>query len=487
MAATPRVTTTSKVVTSPGIATRALAGAVSVPEGGWGEPARDEGAGRAGGLPPAFGHAAARSAARAPWYIGETVTPTDIEPLSSSDVSVRDERRRVRYERRRRSAGWLVGEARARAGLPRDAQIKIKHGDPDWIATPRPARCGQRIAARVPVHVNPEHGAHYSGTERCASIHACPVCSAVIRAERALEVTDAVQRHAANGGRLAFVTLTMRHRDTDALKVTLEAALDGWRRTIRGKPWVRRRDALGVVGYVRTVEVTHGRSGWHPHIHALLFLDDAMTENERADFEAWLYTRWSRMVTKLGGGMPTRAHGCRVDIASSDGEMLAQYLTKVQEKAPPPTKTKVALELTRTDLKTARIAGNRTPFELLDSANDDETARDLWCEYVDATYGRRAITWSLTLRDDLGMTDERTDQQILDDTEPAPVAAFIPAKIYDTRRTTAHWLTTVLETAETGNLDLLLALTDGYLPDEPIPPPSPPLPPPASATDTTPE
>lgn len=145
-------------------------------------------------------------------------------------------------------------------------------------------------------------------------------------------MAEAVKLHTKAGGKLAFVTLTMRHTTDDQLAVTLNAALDGWGRVIRGKPWVRRREAYGLDGYVRAVEVTHGANGRHPHIHALLFLDHAMSEDTRADFETWLLARWSTMVTKLGGGMPNAAHGCRVDLADDNGQMLAQYLAKVQEK-----------------------------------------------------------------------------------------------------------------------------------------------------------
>lgn len=404
------------------------------------------------------------------WYIAGTVPP----PCDgASELTEADVRRRVRLARRRVSAGWLIGHSRELEGLPREAPAGTRHGDEGWIQPPRVASCGSRIAGAVGVHVGGGHeNAHLSGVSHCASIWACPFCSAVIRAYRAAEVTEAVERHTKKGGRLAFVTLTMRHDVDDQLAVNLDAALEGWRRVIRGRPWEKRRDAYGLAGYVRAVEVTVGDNGWHPHIHALLFLDHDMSEDTRADFEAWLFARWSRMVTKLGGGMPSAAHGCRVDLADDDGQMLAQYLSKVQEKQTDGTRWGVASELVRSDMKTTRIVGNRTPFELLDAT--DERSRELWIEYVEATRGRRAITWSKNLREDLGMKDECTDEDILEDTDPAPLLVGIPRQVYDARRSEPHWIARVLEAAEVLDMPTLLTLTDGYLPTQTPPTPEPP-------------
>ena len=40
----------------------------------------------------------------------------------------------------------------------------------------------------------------------------------------------------------------------------------------------------------------------------------------------------------------------------------------------------------------------------------------------------------------------------------------IPRETYDARRTEPHWIARVLETAETGNIPALLAITNGYRP-----------------------
>lgn len=131
----------------------------------------------------------------------------------------------------------------------------------------------------------------------------------------------------------------------------------------------------------------------------------------------------------------------------------------------------MASELVRSDVKTTRIVGNRTPFELLDAT--DETSRALWCEYVEATRGRRAITWSRHLRDKLGMDAERTDEEIIEDTEPAPLLVGIPREVYDIRRSEPHWIARVLEAAETLDMPTLLALTEGHRPGQERPPSSP--------------
>ena len=114
--------------------------------------------------------------------------------------------------------------------------------------------------------------AHYSGLQTCASVWSCPVCSARIQAERADELLRAVERAHACGLKVALLTLTMRHRKRDKLKLLWDGLSQAWQPAIATDRAVRRaRDAVGMVSWVRRVEATHGRKGWHLHVHALLF------------------------------------------------------------------------------------------------------------------------------------------------------------------------------------------------------------------------
>ncbi|MEX5272256.1 hypothetical protein, partial [Kocuria sabuli] len=86
-----------------------------------------------------------------------------------------------------------------------------------------------------------------------------------------------------------------------------------------------------------------------------------------------------------------------------------------------------------------------------------------WVEYVEATKGRRAITWSRGLRDRLNLGEERTDEQVIEDAEQDTARVLIPAKSYDRAKNRpavlAHWL----DLAEAKSYRQLANITDGHL------------------------
>lgn len=429
---------------------------------------RAEGAGRmqAGSREPRSeaGAAGGGRPEAAPRYIANRVSPpSDLGSL----VTEAQEWRRLRYTRRQRSSSWLISHARQEVGLAPVAS-GVTATDDEWVRPLRPARCRWRVAEGIGVHGGPDQPAHYSGTERCASIWACPVCSAVIRSERAADIQQAVETWQGRGGAVAFVTLTLRHTSSEALADTLDGVLKSWQRTISGAPWLRWRDRLGIAGMIRAVEVTWGEeAGWHPHAHVLLLLDTTPTPDMLAGFESWLYARWSQRVTEAGCGMPTRLRGVDVRMAGTDGTVVAQYLAKIQEVTPP-TRSRIGAEMARHDLKSVKKAGRFMPFELLDAPADDDRAYRLWTEYVVATRGRRAITWTRGLRDLVDLDEERTDDEILDDTEQSELVLTIPGRTWDTLiRSDPDRMAAILEAVEIENVDAAMQLASGgYMPHE---------------------
>ncbi|QUL78189.1 protein rep [Brevibacterium sp. SMBL_HHYL_HB1] len=315
--------------------------------------------------------------------------------------------------------------------------------------------------------------AHFSGTERCGSIWACPVCSAVIRAERAREISQAVEAHQAAGGSILFVSLTIRHDRDDSLKQSMDAVLGSWRRLLQGSAWVGSksrqgaRDRYRVSGYIRSTETTYGSNGWHPHIHALFFSDDRLSNTEVEAFGDEVHTRWARYVYKATGKLPTREHGIDVQLADDDGQVLGQYLSKVQdEETSKKKKWDASAELARADVKRGRGDENFVPFELLDSEHPMPLAqrRRLWVEYYEGTKGRRALTWSrgLKARYEVG---EKSDEAIIEETESAPVQWLADGRAYDTlRRSAPDLLAVVLEAAGAGNWAVVKMLLPGSLP-----------------------
>lgn len=387
------------------------------------------------------------------------------------------ELRRSRFARRAQSSGWLIADAVDTSNVEELGEglfVDMASGEllnSGWVRPPRPARCGWRIGEKVSVHSDGDM-AHFSGTERCSSIWACPVCSAVIRAERAREISQAVEEHQAAGGSVLFVTLTIRHDGGDSLKQSIDAVLGSWRKLLQGSAWVGSkstqgaRDRYQVSGYIRSTEVTYGSNGWHPHIHALFFTDEKLSDTEAAAFGEELHTRWARFVHKSTGKLPNREHGTDVQRVDEEGQVLGKYLAKVQDEGRSKTeKWDASAELARADAKQGR-GENLVPFEFLDSDHPMPVPqrRRLWAEYYAATKGRRAITWSrgLKARYEVG---EKSDQEVIEETEAAPVLWLADGHAYDSlRRSSPELLAVALEAAACGNWQILRALLPGCEP-----------------------
>lgn len=286
------------------------------------------------------------------------------------------------------------------------------------------------------MHWSEGRPAHWSGLERCASIWACPVCSAVIRHGRALEIQEAADRWAVVGGGVLMLTLTQQHTAEDALEDTLDRILSGWRDLQMHRGFKALKKRLGVQGIIRSVEVTWSWSnGWHPHAHALLFTEQLLTEPEMQALESETFDLWQTVVMKRGGRPLDRRHGVR---ASRGG--AAEYVAKVQEHD-----AGTGLEMARLDLKRGR-GGSLMPFEFLDSP----THRARWIEYVQQTQGRRAITWSRGLRVLLGLDAEQSDEEVIAETETSDLVALLDAQTYDGIKHDPERLAQVLENAEDG-------------------------------------
>ena len=378
------------------------------------------------------------------------------------------EARKRRYRRRQRSSEWLIRSARLDAGLPPVAEVGTTAETPDWVRPARAARCRWRVSSTVGVHhAGGQAPAHWSGVERCSSIWACPVCSAVVRAKRAAEIQAAADAWRAQGGFVVMVTLTMRHRRSDPLAVTLDAAVAGWKKMLQRRAWRSAAEWAGLKHYVRAVEVTRSdANGWHPHIHALLFLDRPLDEERRNEFASAVYDVWAGIVVSLGAGKPSRANGVRVTTTGAD----ATYVAKIQEHD---RADRTGAELARTDLKASRAAedsGGMMPFELLDRAPDDHQAFALWREYFSATHGRRAITWSRNLRTDLDLDAEQTDEELLAETVTAVQRIVIPGEAYDRLRNRPGRLTRILAEVERGALDAAAYLSGGFVLPPDVPP-----------------
>ena len=183
---------------------------------------------------------------------------------------------------------------------------------------------------------------------------------------------------------------------------------------------------------VRSLEVTHGSNGFHPHFHALLFLD---TDLNTKQVEAIFSPRWQSCAERSGLPRPSDAHGCRVD----DGAQAAAYASKWGLES----------ELTKSHTKTGKN-GSKTPWDLLRDvlakAEDWKRSVVLFRAYANAFKGRRQLYWSNGLRKMLELDHDLTDEDLASSIEDnAGVLASL---------TTQQWRAVLFVKGESDLLDI---------------------------------
>lgn len=245
----------------------------------------------------------------------------------------------------------------------------------------------------------------YRGLQTCGSVWACAVCASRVSEERRKELTAAIAAAVGLGLAPYLVTFTVRHKWADGIRATCDGLLAARKRLRSGKGGEQFRERWGLVGTVRALEVTHGKNGWHPHVHELVFVREGGVAPQ---LEADLRERWSGAVSAVGL-RDVNDHGVRVQAAD---EAISSYVAKFGTGRAWGAEE----ELSKAVSKSGR-PGHRTPVDLLAAAtfDGDEAAGRLWQEYARGFFGRRQLAWSKGLRDLLGLSQERTDAEIAAD------------------------------------------------------------------------
>lgn len=264
----------------------------------------------------------------------------------------------------------------------------------------RTASCRRkRVCHTVQIQRRADGGYQLAGCETCASVWGCPCCASKIYAGRALEVQQCLrlwQNEPTHYG--AMLTLTVAHEYGDSLKRMRKGLSHAWRLMWQGKAAQAIKARLGIAHYVRAVEVTHGRNGWHPHLHVLLFTTRKLDEYHQDE----LAERWQACVIRALGiaARPDKVHGCNLSHDFRD-----DYIAKL------------GLEITDIENKRGK-RGSKTPWTLAHEAADGSTpARHLWETYVHEMKGARQLTWSRGTKRHFGLIDV-TDDELSSDGVP---------------------------------------------------------------------
>lgn len=332
----------------------------------------------------------------------------------------------------------------------RDARYTLREEMRSITSNPRIRTCGTPmgdVALKLSTLPDGSKLGGFAGLETCGS-QACPVCSTKVHAKRQAEIEQVLRQHLAAGGSAVMLTLTMRHHAGQSLQFLWDSLTQAWKAGTNGSGWKKDREDHGVQHYVRVVELTHGKSGWHVHVHALLLGDDQLKNPlTRTSLAQRMFDRWRKKLISLGlqapifsqGGADIRYINPTEDVAKVVADYVAKgsagkefdALTRAKARDTLDQAHGLALEVARGDLKQGR-RGNRTPFQILTDfvTNGDMKDLALWHEYEQVSKGRRTITWSRGLRDAYGLGVEMTDEEIAAEEHDGAVVAVMEGATY---------------------------------------------------------
>jgi hypothetical protein len=293
-----------------------------------------------------------------------------------------------------------------------------------------------------------------SGLVTCGSVWACPVCAAKIATRRADELADVMRFALEKSCKASMVTLTMRHHEGQRLKDCWDALSTAWRAVVSGKQWVTDSEAFGLVGWVKAVEVTRGRNGWHVHIHALMIWDKSVTLQVAQHVGDRMWARWNRALQRRGFDSLRDAGGLDVRMATlvPGGFGLHEYFVKLSH------------EITGGQAKLAQ-GGGRTPFQIL--ADTLATVRETgdvsdWREWEKASHGRRQIGWSKGLRDWAGLDAEQDDDEVAAEQLQGDELLFLDLDSWRALRGEPGRVCDLLEVAEDGGYRAAMTTLTGW-------------------------
>lgn len=257
--------------------------------------------------------------------------------------------------------------------------------------------------ARVDIlHSPKKQRANYGNLWTCARLWQCPVCAARISEHRRETIS----------GQLAMlpyqpimITYTIRHTRKQSLPELLGLITAAKKKFRQGKAWQKIERDYGFMGAIRSLEDTHGRNGWHVHMHELVLLR-ADLGLRLIDLTHELKERWIATVQKLGGDADYD-HGLDV---TADVENIGDYVAKIGKDDFLTASTwRIEHEVTKSVVKLGR-EGGRTPNQLLHDYrfNSDLQAGMLWKEHAQTFKGRKQLVPS-SFAALLGQEEETND------------------------------------------------------------------------------
>ncbi len=305
-------------------------------------------------------------------------------------------------------------------------------------------KCLRIRKSSVSIHKSVKHQkSFYSGLVVCGSPWACPVCAAKIQNRRAIEIQAMFKwSYQTIKKQVVMVTFTYPHGISDDLSEMMKKhtkALEFFR---SGNSYTLFKKRIGYEGFIRSLEITHGLNGWHPHTHELFIIDQQVDEEET---KKYICNRWEKSCIKAGlldasnkiQVIAFRKHSTDVIFNAKDSDYLAKSNNDIYTWG-------ADREIASASTKKGRNSG-RTPFQILIAGESDIKNKDLFLEYVLTMRGKAQLFWSQGLKGKVGILD-KTDEEIAEEKEEvADVLVVLQPH---------HWRAVVLNKARSEILDI---------------------------------
>jgi hypothetical protein len=320
---------------------------------------------------------------------------------------------------------------RLRYALQRTAQSELYDQAAD--RQHRVCGCHRNIQADgIPVFRNVDgSNARLANVITCGSGWVCPVCNPKITEHRREDLYKAQVEWLKQGGSCMLLTLTTEHEAHESIDAVLARISDAqdrftnhkfvkktfgtstatvMQREAKGKPVVEQIHGTHQrLGYVRSLEVTHGVNGWHPHFHIVLFMHDDSLLTDGTTTQK-LAEVWVECLIKAGADKHKVNDLLRNALDLRGGDYVSDYILKFGREPIHVNGWTIAHEVTKANSKMAarNIGGewHYTPFQLLGYATDgDIEAAALFKQFALAFTGKRMNYWTNGLKDYFGIND----------------------------------------------------------------------------------
>lgn len=289
---------------------------------------------------------------------------------------------------------------------------------------PRIQYCGYCTTANdnTPVQMckNDKGNLFFNGIANCGGYWRCPVCALKISENKKELLTGLIGEHQKKGLCIGFLTLTVRHSRHDTLKKSLEKLLNNYRSFQNQRFFSRGKKDVGLIGQVKTLEITFSKdNGWHPHLHILFFYDNSKGATA-LEFQQNFIKKW--YCYKDNNGL-LKAQNQK--ILTTD---ISDYIAKYD----------ITMEMTKGNIKGTK---GLTPFTALakialgDYADlhEKRLLYGVYSMYVEQTQGRHFVNISNSLRalyKDFLSDKEKTDDEIVNETTIEEVLLKISVNVW---------------------------------------------------------